>query len=61
MSSLLNKLQKEGSDLTAFKGVTPRTNPGATPQSKLHASDSQPGYSLNGAFRGEVNKAYNSY
>lgn len=61
MSGLLDKLQKKGSNLTAFDGTTPKVNPGATPQSKLHASDSQPGYSLDGAFRGEVNNAYNSY
>lgn len=61
MSSILNKLLKDGSGLTAFKGTTPRTNPGATKQSKLHASNQQPGYSLDGAFAGEVTAAYNSY
>jgi len=61
MSSLLDKLQKGGSNLTAFDGTTPRVNPGATKQSKLHASNQQPGYSLDGAFKGEVTTAYNSY
>jgi len=58
---LLNKLQTAGSNLTAFNGTTPATNPGATKSSKLHAYDNTPGYSLNGAYTTDVNAAYNAY
>lgn len=44
-----------------LKGLTPTTNPGATKQSKLHASNDEPGYSLGGAFKGDVDKAYQAY
>ena len=58
---LLNKLQTAGSNLTAFNGATPATNPGATKSSKLHAYDTTPGYSVNGAYSSEVVAAYNAY
>ena len=58
---LLNKLQTAGSTLTSYDGVTPPTNIGATKSSKLHAFSNLPGYSLSGAFTGEVTSAYTSY
>jgi hypothetical protein len=61
MNGLLNKLQKDGSVLTAYNGATPPTNIGATKSSKLHAFGSTPGYSLNGDYTGEVIAAYNAY
>ena len=44
-----------------LKGLTPTINPGATKQSKLHASNDEPGYSLGGAFKSDVDKAYQAY
>lgn len=61
MNGLLDKLQKEGSLLTAYNGITPPTNIGATKLSKLHAFDNTPGYSLDGNYTSEVVAAYNSY
>jgi hypothetical protein len=39
---LLDKLTKQGSNLTSFDGLTPPTMPGSSGQSKLHYE-----YSLN--------------
>ena len=58
---LKDLLTKNGSNLTAFNGKTPPTNPGATNQSKLHADGSNPSYSLNGSNFSIVNNAYNEY
>jgi hypothetical protein len=52
---LLDKLQQQGSSLTAYDGATPTINPLATPQSQLQT------YSLNGANGNEVNNAYQQY
>lgn len=52
---------ESGASTLGFGGVTPPTNPGATPLSKLHANDDQPSYSLNGANASAVNAAYNAY
>lgn len=54
-------LTNRGSNLTAYNGKTPPTNPGATSLSKLHADGSDPSYSLNGNNFSEVNTAYNEY
>jgi len=58
---ILNKLQTGGSNLTAYDGLTPPTNVGATKSSKLHANGNLPGYSLNGSNSTEVVAAYNAY
>ena len=52
---LLDKLQQQGSSLTAYDGATPTINPLTTPQSQLQT------YSLNGANGNEVNNAYQQY
>jgi hypothetical protein len=52
---LLNKLQQQGSPLTAYNGATPNINPLATPQSQLQT------YSLDGANGNDVNNAYQQY
>jgi len=52
---LLDKLQQQGSPLTAYDGATPTINPLATPQSQLQT------YSLNGANGNDVNNAYQQY
>lgn len=52
---LLDKLQQQGSPLTAYDGTTPSINPLATPQSQLQT------YSLNGADKSNVNNAYQQY
>ena len=52
---LLDKLQQQGSPLTAYDGATPTINPLVTPQSQLQT------YSLNGANGNEVNNAYQQY
>ena len=54
-------LTKRGSNLTAYNGKTPPTNPGATSLSKLHADGGLPGYSLDGANASDVIAAYNAY
>ena len=61
MNGLLDKLQKDGSVLTAYNGATPPTNIGATKSSKLHASNNTPGYSLNGNFSSEATTAFQQY
>ncbi len=53
---LLDKLQNQGSTLTAYDGATPSINPLATPQSQMHT-----GYSVNGANFSNVNGAYQEY
>ena len=58
---LLDRLQTNGSVFTKYDGETPKINPGATKESKLHAYGETPGYSLNGDYRSEVNDAYTSY
>jgi len=59
---LLNKLTKQGgTNLSPYDGATPKVNPGATKQSKLHAFGNTPGYSLNGSYSSNVNAAYTSY
>lgn len=52
---LLDKLQQQGSPLTAYDGITPPVNPLATPQSQLQT------YSLNGVDKSNVNSAYQQY
>jgi hypothetical protein len=52
---LLDKLQQQGSPLTAYNGTTPSINPLATPQSQLQT------YSLNGVNKSEVNSSYQEY
>lgn len=59
---LLDRLTIQGSTYSYGNGQTPTTNPGATPQSKLHADGAgQPGYSLNGADFTTVNGAFQAY
>jgi len=52
---LLTKLTTQGSNFTAYDGVTPTPNPLSTPQSPLQI------YSLNGAGFQNVNNAYQQY
>lgn len=59
---LLNKLTNQGgTNLSIYDGATPKVNPGATKQSKLHAFGNTAGYSINGAFASDVNNAYVQY
>ena len=59
---LLDKLtQQGGTNLSIYDGATPKVNPGATKQSKLHAFGNTPGYSLNGAYTSDVTAAYTEY
>ena len=59
---LLDKLtQQGGTNLSIYDGATPKVNPGATKQSKLHAFGNTPGYSLNGAYTPDVTTAYTEY
>lgn len=58
---LLTKLTTQGSNLSYGNGQTPTINPGATPQSKLHADGNQPGYSLDGSDFTTVNAAFQAY
>jgi len=57
---LLNSLNSPASNL-GLRGATPSINPGATQQSKLHASGNQKGYSPAGNFQPEVNTANGEY
>jgi hypothetical protein len=59
---LLNKLTNivNGSPYSYY-GITPKVNPLATKQSKLHADGAGASYSLNGANFTDVNNAYNAY
>jgi hypothetical protein len=52
---LLDKLQQQGSPLTAYNGNTPPINPLATNQSQLQT------YSLNGIDSSIVNSSYQEY
>ena len=58
---LLDKLTTQGSNLTPYDGSTPKVNPLATKQSKLHADGNQPGYSLNGSAASIVTANYTAY
>ena len=58
---LLDKLTTQGSVLTAYDGKTPKVNPLATKQSKLHADGSQAGYSLDGSAASIVSADYTAY
>ena len=58
---LLDKLTIQGSNLTPYDGTTPKINPLATKQSKLHADGNQPGYSLNGSATSIVTTDYTAY
>jgi hypothetical protein len=58
---LLDLLNNQGSGLTAYDGKTPKINPLATKQSKLHADGGQPGYSLDGSNKFIVNNDYQAY
>lgn len=63
-NSLLDRLQNQGgSPLSKDNGspIPPPINPGATKQSKLHAFDVIPGYSLDGNFKNPVAQAYAAY
>lgn len=59
---LLDKLNQTGTPLS-YPGVTPgvAANVGATKRSKLHASNTTPGYSINGNFASDVTTAYTEY
>ena len=59
--SLENMLLIEGSNLSKYNGENGTTNVGATNASKLHAYDSDPGYSVNENFMSDVNTAYQEY
>lgn len=59
--SLINKLQNQGSVLSAANGGAIPVNPLATQQSKLHADGNNPGYSLNGANVSTVKAQYQAY
>jgi hypothetical protein len=58
---LLTKLTTDGSNLSKHDGATPPINPLATKQSKLHADNDQPGYSLDGAGAAQVIRDYGNY
>jgi hypothetical protein len=59
---LKDRLQQNGSNLTAYDGSNPSVNPLSTNQSTLHAGASgQPGYSLSGANGGTVNNQFQTY
>lgn len=61
MGSLLDKLQKQGSKLSAANGGPIAVNPLATQQSKMHANGNDPGYSVTGAGAQAVNNDYQEY
>ena len=59
---LKDRLEQNGSNLSAYDGSTPGTNVLTTNQSTLHAGASgQPGYSLSGADAGTVNNQFQIY
>jgi hypothetical protein len=59
---LKDKLEQNGSNLSAYNGNTPTVNPLATNQSQLHASaNGSPGYSLYGFDATTVNNQYQQY
>ena len=59
---LLDKLNQTGTPLS-YPGVNPgnAANVGATKQSKLHAFNNTPGYSVNGNYNSDVTAAYTLY
>jgi hypothetical protein len=59
--SLIDKLQKNGSKLSAANGGKISVNPLATQQSKLHADGNKPGYSVDGSNASTVNSQYQQY
>ena len=59
---ILNKLESEGSKYSKLSGGDGQINVGATKASKLHATQAgEAGYSIDGAFVGDVNEAFNAY
>jgi hypothetical protein len=58
---LLNMLLNQGSPLSIANGATPDINPLATQQSKLHYSNPNGGYSIDGTDASEVITAWNQY
>jgi len=58
---LLNMLLNQGSPLSIANGANPDINPLATQQSKLHYSNPDGGYSINGTDASEVINAWNQY
>lgn len=58
---LLDKLTNKDTVFTPYHGTTPKVNPLATKQSKLHADGSQAGYSLDGSAAGIVSADYTAY
>ena len=59
---ILDLLTTQGSTLSAHDGATPPINPLTTKNSGLHAKgNGAAGYSLDGALKAEVVKAYNEY
>lgn len=59
---LKDRLEQNGSNLSAYDGSTPGTNVLTTNQSTLHAGASgQPGYSLSGVNASVVNGQYQQY
>lgn len=59
---LKDRLEQNGSNLSAYDGGTPPVNPLATNQSRLHANaNGSPGYSLYGADASIVNTQYQQY
>jgi len=60
---LLNKYTTQSSKLAPSDGRTPSqaNHEGATKESKLHAYDNRPGYSLNGSFESTVRKYDTTY
>ena len=59
---LQDLLLNGGSSLSKHDGATPPTNPLTLKTSKLHSTAAgEPGYSLDGADKAEVSRAYNSY
>tara|TARA_B100000927_G_C16310284_1_gene407116 strand:- start:237 stop:581 length:345 start_codon:yes stop_codon:yes gene_type:complete len=62
MSGLKNKLETEGSNFTKLSGGDGQINVGATKASKLHGTQTgEAGYSIDGAFTGDVNDAFQAY
>jgi hypothetical protein len=59
---LKDRLEQNGSNLSAYDGGTPGTNILTTNQSTLHAGASgQPGYSISGFNANVVNAQYQQY
>ena len=60
---LLNKYNAQDTNFAPYDGRTPSqaNHEGATKESKLHAYDNRPGYSLNGSFDSTVRKYDSTY